>query len=211
MAATALLPLAFHGNLTAQRRTLAPFTAVVSNVSVAELGKSWHAGCPVGPSQLRAIHLRFVDFRGRSQFGTIVVASTVTAEVERIFATLYARRFPLHTMIPLASFSGSDVASMAADNTSGFNCRYAVAPGPPVWSVHAYGEAIDVNTVENPYLEGGKVLPPAGSAFLNRHDLRPGMATPGSTLNAAFAAAGWQWGGRWTVNPDYQHFSLTGG
>ena len=48
---------------------------------------------------------------------------------------------------------------MAADNTSGFNCRDAVAPGPPTWSVHAYGEAIDVNPVENPYLEGGQVQP----------------------------------------------------
>jgi len=27
----------------------------------------------------------------------------------------------------------------------GSTVRYAVAPGPPKWSVHAYGEAIDVN------------------------------------------------------------------
>ena len=54
-------------------------------------------------------------------------------------------------MRPVAAYGGSDDRSAAADNTSAFNCRYAVAPGPKRWSVHAYGEAIDVNDVENPY------------------------------------------------------------
>jgi hypothetical protein len=100
---------------------------------------------------------------------------------------------------------------MAADNTSGFNCRLAVTTGPPAWSVHAYGEAIDVNPVQNPYLEGGIVQPAAGRAYLVRSDIRPGMAVPGGVLVAAFASVGWYWGGRWTASPDYQHFSSTGG
>ena len=100
---------------------------------------------------------------------------------------------------------------MAADNASAFNCRYAVASGPKRWSVHAHGEAIDVNPVENPYLEGGRVLPPAGRRYVVRTIHRPGMALPGGVLVTAFAAAGWQWGGRWTASPDWQHFSATGG
>jgi D-alanyl-D-alanine carboxypeptidase len=71
----------------------------------------------------------------------------------------------------------------------------AVAPGPKRWSVHAYGEAIDVDTVENPYLEGGRVLPASGPL--------PAVCS--------FAAVGWLWGGRWTASPDWQHFSKTGG
>jgi hypothetical protein len=114
-------------------------------------------------------------------------------------------------MQPVSRYGGSDDRSMAADNTSAFNCRYAVAPGPKRWSVHAYGEAIDVNTVENPYLEGGRVLPPAGKPFTDRHRARPGMAVPGGTLVRAFASVGWLWGGRWTASPDWQHFSRTGG
>jgi hypothetical protein len=77
--------------------------------------------------------------------------------------------------------------------------------------VHAYGEAIDVNTVENPYLFGGQVMPPAGAAYRDRSVVRPGMAVPDGVLVKAFAAVGWQWGGRWTDAPDYQHFSKTGG
>ena len=114
-------------------------------------------------------------------------------------------------MVPVDAFGGSDRASMAADNTSGFNCRYADASGPPRWSAHAYGEAIDVNPVENPYVEGGRVQPSAGAGFLDRRQLRPGMAAPGTAVNDAFASAGWLWGGRWSASPDYQHFSKTGG
>ena len=88
---------------------------------------------------------------------------------------------------------------------------YAVAPGPKRWSVHAYGEAIDVNPVENPYISGGKVRPPAGRRYLDRANVRRGMAVPGGLLVRTFAAVGWQWGGRWASSPDYQHFSATGG
>jgi hypothetical protein len=114
-------------------------------------------------------------------------------------------------MHPVARYGGSDDRSMAADNTSAFNCRYAVAPGPNRWSVHAYGEAIDVNTVENPYLDGGRVLPPAGRPYLERSHYRRGMAVAGGALVRAFASVGWLWGGRWAGSPDWQHFSKTGG
>src|SRR5207253_1777281 len=142
---------------------------------------------------------------------TLVVNRHVTRDVEAIFRRLYLARFPIHRIEPIARYGVSDDRSMAADNTSAFNCRYAVAPGPKRWSVHALGEAIDVNPVENPYLEGGRVHPRAGAAYLDRSRERSGMAVPGGVLVGAFAAVGWQWGGRWTASPDYQHFSKTGG
>jgi hypothetical protein len=160
---------------------------------------------------LRLLHLSYWGFDGVAQVGTMVVNASVTGDVLKIFGQLYAAHFPIHQMQPVDAYQASDPASMAADNTSGFNCRNAVAPGPPQWSVHAYGEAIDVNPVENPYLEAGAVTPPAGAAYLNRSDVRSGMAVPGGSLIKAFASAGWQWGGRWTASPDYQHFSKTGG
>jgi len=140
----------------------------------------------------------------------MVVNAAVTNDVIRIFSTLEAEHFPIHQMQPVDAYAGSDPASMAADNTSGFNCRNAVAPGPPHWSVHAFGEAIDVNTVENPYVQGSDVTPPAGAAFLDRSQVRTGMAVAGGPLVRAFASVGWFWGGRWS-SPDYQHFSKSGG
>jgi hypothetical protein len=187
------------------------FSAQVQTVTAAELGGSWHRGCPVGPSQLRLITLSYFGFDGKPHVGSIVVRSTVTAAVTSAFSRLYAERFPIRRMQPISVYGGSDDRSMAADNTSAFNCRYAVATGPKRWSVHAYGEAIDVDPLENPYLEGGHVLPAAGRPFLDRSNVRRGMAVAGGTLVEAFAASGWQWGGRWTASPDYQHFSATGG
>jgi D-alanyl-D-alanine carboxypeptidase len=190
---------------------LPPFQASIAPVTASELGRSWHPGCPVGPAVLRNVTVTYVGFDGRAHTGTLVVNLVVVQQVQMAFRTLYAKRFPIHRMEPIAKYGGSDDRSMAADNTSAFNCRYAVAPGPKQWSVHAYGEAIDVNTVENPYLEGSNVLPPAGRAFLDRSRYRKGMAVAGGVLVRAFASVGWLWGGRWSGSPDYQHFSRTGG
>ena len=187
------------------------FLASSSPVTAAELGRTWHPGCPVAPSSLRLVRLDYVGFDGRAHAGTIVVNASVVPTVEQVFRKLFAASFPIRGMRPEAVFDGSDPRSMAADNTSGFNCRLAVTTGPPSWSVHAYGEAIDVNPMENPYLFNGAADPPNGAPFLDRHLVRPGMAVPGGTLVEAFSAVGWFWGGRWTASPDYQHFSATGG
>jgi hypothetical protein len=188
-----------------------PFVAHVQPVTAAELGRSWHPGCPVGPSQLRLVRLSYVGFDGAAHTGALVVDAAVVRDVVVVFRTLYAERFPIRRLRPVSAYGGSDDRSMAADNTSAFNCRYAVAPGPKHWSVHAYGEAIDVDPVENPYLVSGRWLPPAGRRYSDRTMVRPGMAVPDGELVRAFAAVGWLWGGRWTGSPDYQHFSKTGG
>jgi hypothetical protein len=165
----------------------------------------------VGPAQLRVLHLTYWGFDGRGHTGALVVNAGVAAPVISVFRQLYADHFPIKEMVPVDAYGGSDDQAAAADDTSGFNCRNAVAAGPPRWSVHAFGEAIDVNDVQNPYIQGHTVIPPAGAAYLNRADVRPGMAVPGGVLVKAFASVGWQWGGRWAGTPDYQHFSATGG
>ena len=187
-----------------------PFTSSVAPVTAGDLGGSWHAGCPVDPSGLRALQLTYWGFDGRAHTGTMVVNAGVVQSVIQVFSTLYASRFPIAQMVPMSVFGGNDNAAAAADDTSSFDCRNAVSSGPPHWSMHAYGEAIDVNDVKNPYVSGATLIPPAGAAYLDRSNVRPGMAVPGGTLVAAFAAVGWQWGGRWTSPVDYQHFSVNG-
>jgi hypothetical protein len=188
-----------------------PFTHSVSRVTAAQLPYSWHRGCPVSPAQLRRIRLTYWGFDHRPHTGALVANKSAVSDLVHVFARLYAARFPIHRLRPIDAYSGNDERSLAADNTAAFNCRYVIGPGPRRWSVHAYGEAIDVNPVENPYLESGRVHPRAGRAYLDRSWLRPGMAVPGGLLVRTFAAVGWQWGGRWTRSPDYQHFSSTGG
>jgi hypothetical protein len=178
----------------------------VSTVTAAGLGASWRPGCPVAADQLRRLAIEYWGLDDQAHTGALVVHASVATAVLKVFDRLRDERFPIHRMEPIDAFNGSDEASMDADNTSGFNCRYAVADGPPRWSRHAYGKAIDVNPVENPYLQGGKVQPPAGGAFVDRSPYRPGMAVTDGALVNAFASVGWSWGGRWSATPDYQHF-----
>ena len=182
------------------------FEADVRPVRWSDLRHSYRAGCPVGPSSLRALDVSYWDFRGRFQRGTIVVARGVAGDIVAVFRRLWQARFPIRRLRPVSAYRGSDDASMAADNTSGFNCRFV--GGTTRWSQHAYGEAIDVNPVENPYVQGARVSPPAGRAFVDRTPPRPGMAAAGGVLVQAFAAVGWKWGASFG---DYQHFSTTGG
>lgn len=188
----------------------AVFSGSIEPVTVADLGASWREGCPVGPENLRMLTLSYWGFDDQPHTGALVVHADVAQSIVDVFKRLYDARFPIRSMQPVDKFGASDNASMDADNTSGFNCRLAVTSGPASWSVHAFGKAIDVNPVENPYLESGRVLPPAGSAYVNRNDVRPGMAVPGGVLMDAFASAGWLWGGRAGGFSDYQHFSVNG-
>ncbi len=188
-----------------------PFSSSVSRVTASQLPHSWHRGCPVGPADLRRIRLTFWGFDRRPHRGAVIVDRAVVGDVVTVFRGLYRARFPLRRVRPVDAYGGNDERSLAADNTAAFNCRYAVAPGPRRWSVHAYGEAIDVDPVENPYLEGGRVHPASGRRFLDRANVRRGMAVRGGVLVRTFASVGWKWGGRWQGSPDYQHFSATGG
>jgi hypothetical protein len=188
-----------------------PFQHTVSRVTRAELPYSWHAGCPVAPAQLRRVRVTHWGFDGRVHSGRVIVNRTAVTDVVTVFRRLYSARFPIRRMRPIDAYRANDERSLAADNTAAFNCRNVIGPGSRRWSVHAYGLAIDVNPIENPYLERGRVHPRAGRAYLNRSNVRPGMAVRGGLLVHAFAAVGWGWGGRWTGSPDYQHFSATGG
>jgi hypothetical protein len=188
-----------------------PFTAAVQPVTAADVRFSYRAGCPVAPTRLRVVRVSYWGFDGRAHAGRLVVNERVTGDVVAVFRRLYAARFPIRRMVPVSAYRGSDDASMAADNTSAFNCRRAVGSATGRWSAHAYGAAIDVNPIENPYVLGGRVLPPAGRRYLDRSRAGRGMAVAGGVLVRAFETVGWKWGGRWRRSPDYQHFSTTGG
>jgi hypothetical protein len=183
------------------------FHGTISKVTRSELRYSYRPGCPVRPAQLRRLEVSYWGFDRKRRVGSIVVRDTASRDVLSVFRRLYAARFPIRRLRLVEAYKGSDDASMAADNTSGFNCRYV--SGTRRWSQHAYGLAIDINPVENPFVHGRRVEPPAGRRYLDRTRARPGMIVTGDVAVRAFAAIGWRWGGQWST-PDYQHFSATG-
>jgi hypothetical protein len=208
-----LLGAAFVLALAAPAAAATPFRsyvrAIPPKVQARMTGVSWHAGCPVTLGQLRLVSLTYLGFDGRPHTGTLVVNRSAAGALVTVFRRLYAARFPIRRMVPVDAYGGDDFRSIEADNTSSFNCRNAT--GSSHWSEHAYGLAIDVNPIENPYLDDGRSSHKASAPYLDRHRIRPGMAYPGGALVSAFAAVGWGWGGSWSGSiQDTQHFSANG-
>jgi hypothetical protein len=201
-----------RGVSTRSLSVTAPFRGLVSPISadVARrmTGVSWRPGCPVALSDLRVLTVSFWGFDARAQDGTLIVHRSVAAAVVRVMRRLYAIRFPIRRMVPVDVYGGDDFRSIEADNTSAFNCR--AATGSSHWSEHAYGRAIDLDPLENPYVSGGRTSHPASRRYLDRSLRLPGMIHAGDAVVRAFAAVGWGWGGAWSGIRDYQHFSASG-
>lgn len=191
--------------------TVPPFRFEVRTIDAglaARMASSWRPGCPVPLSDLRHLTIRHWGFHGRPVDGELVVHVHAVPAVRAIFERLYRDRFPIERMRLVDDYGGDDGRSMAANNTSAFNCRRVT--GGTGWSEHSYGRAIDVNPVQNPYVGGGQVLPAAGAAHLDRTRPELGKIREGDALVRAVDAVGWGWGGRWSSIKDYQHLSSTG-
>jgi hypothetical protein len=189
-----------------------PFVASISRLDreTRELmtGSSWREGCPVGLNDLRLVRLTYLGFDGEAHRGRLVVHRRWADEMVEVFRRLYAREFPIRRMRLVDHYGADDLESMRHDNTSAFNCRYVA--GTTVWSQHAFGTAVDVNPVENPYVDGTYVSPPNGEPYVDRSDVRPGMIVKRDVVWRAFRSIGWEWGGAWRSVKDYQHFSANG-
>jgi hypothetical protein len=172
------------------------------------VGSSWHPGCPVPIRALRVVRVTYVGFDGRSHRGRLVVHRRWAQEILVVFERLYRRSFPIRRVRLVDRFGADDRASMRHDNTSAFNCRYVA--GTTTWSQHAFGRAIDLNPVENPYVDAGHVSPRRGRRYLDRTDVRPGMIVRSGVVVRAFRRIGWGWGGSWSGARDFQHFSANG-
>ena len=184
---------------------LKTYVATIHHVTAKRLGKSWRKGCPVGPKDLRLIDLSYFGFDGKTHRGQLIVASAVAHEVADAFGDLYFQKFPIARMKTVDKYGADDDKSMAANNTSAFNCRPIT--GGTAWSNHSYGRAIDINTVQNPYISGsGVVSPPNGKPYADRSRTDAGMIHKGDKVYQTFISRGWAWGGDWDTPKDYQHF-----
>ena len=178
---------------------------------------SYRSGCPVGPSGLRRITINRFTYSHTVARGSLIVRAGAVPDLLRVFRASFSSRFPVRSMKPADAYyqggkrtpTQSDVAAMKADNTSAFNCR-PVTGNPYRVSQHSYGNAIDINTVRNPYVVGSRVYPSFARTYLDRGNVRTGMITSSGVIARTMRANGWPWGARW-AHPDYQHFSANGG
>jgi hypothetical protein len=172
-------------------------------------GSSWRPGCPVPRRNLRLIRAGYWDFQRDVERGALIVHRREKREMVKALRALFDARFRIRKMDLIDRYGADDHRSMNADNTSAFNCRFVA--GTTRWSEHAYGRAIDINPIENPYVTpSGHVSPPAGRAYTDRSRHAKGMVHRGDDAWDAFRDVGWKWGGDWSGTKDYQHFSSTG-
>jgi hypothetical protein len=184
-------------------------SAIEGDVRARVEGSSWRPGCPVPLEDLRYVRVLHWGFDGVSHLGEVIVHHDTVDDLQAVFAALFVQRFPIRSMRLIDDFGADDDTSIEAGNTSAFNCR--AVTGGSSWSQHAYGRAIDVNPLENPYVSDGTTSHAASVPYLDRSNLRPGMIVAGDDVVDAFAAHGWAWGGYWSSPVDYQHFSASGG
>jgi D-alanyl-D-alanine carboxypeptidase-like protein len=199
-----LTPLRFHGSIS----KLPPALAARMR------GTTWHPGCPVPLSHLRLLRLSYWDFRGDLRVGPMVVNQSVAKKIVSVFRKLFWAHFPIHEMHLTRKYVASKAdPNDTSDWTDAFNCRVTVtALGPGTnWSNHAYGLAVDVNPMQNPYVTAsGFIFDVHARRYRDRSQHLQGMIHPGGVVVRAFRSIGWGWGGTWTGDKDYMHFSWNG-
>jgi D-alanyl-D-alanine carboxypeptidase len=181
-------------------------------------GATWKPGCPVPLEDLRLLHFNYWAFDGTLDRGPLVVNASVAEDVLWVFKQLYEAEFPLKkvalaTEFKPARFEQHRRITSHRSVTASFNCRpvvTALGPGSD-YSQHAYGLAIDLNPVQNPYVTtSGFVRNRAAEPYLDRGRHLEGMIHAGDVVFRSFAEIGWEWGGNWSGDKDYMHFSLLG-
>jgi D-alanyl-D-alanine carboxypeptidase len=202
-----VLPLAFAAFHASSHPLTADERAALINARV------WRSGCPVRLTELRVLVVEHWGFDKRVHVGEVVVHKDVAAPLARVFRRLYELRFPIRHMRFSDAYGPRRSRPADGDISGSFECRKA-APSPcgtgtGNWSNHAYGKAVDLNPVENPYVGCGATRNSRSRPYLDRSRSRPGMVTP-AVVNA-FRSIGWGWGGSWAGNTkDYMHFSVNG-
>jgi hypothetical protein len=175
----------------------------------------WQPGCPVAMSDLRLLTVTHRDFAGRPQTGQLVVNRRAARPLQRVFGRLYRLYFPIRHLTLDDAYGPAAKRPADGDVSGSFECRQAAASPctradtTGSWSMHAYGLAVDLNPVENPYVGCGQTRDRRARRYRDRSRHLRGMVT--RPVVAAFASIGWGWGGSWTGNTkDYMHFSSTG-
>ena len=179
---------------------LAPFHSSVKPLSKpvrAQLkaGGFWHKGCPVALSDLRLLTVSYRDFdRRRAHTGQLVVNKTAARPLARVFRKLFRLRFPIRHMRFEDAYGPRRSRPRDGDVSGSFECRQAVpspcsgGSGTGSWSMHAYGLAVDVNPVENPYVGCGQSRDPASRPYFDRSGTGRGWWDGGQSARSARSA-----------------------
>lgn len=176
-----------------------------SDISLSEALRKYSP--PEFKKNQRLVGLIYYSFDGKIHKGQLVIDERLVEDIQEVFRVALESQFPINSVIPISherfwkdGKCNDDDQSMLSNNTSAFNYRRATRRRS--LSKHAYGFAIDINPVQNPYIKENIVLPPGAQYDTSK----PGTLTPDSLVVKTFLRLGWTWGGSWKSLKDYQHF-----
>lgn len=169
-------------------------------------GKSYGEGCFITRDQLRYLHVLHTDYDRQTHTGEMVCNKEIAKELIEIFRYLYAADYPIEKMRLIDDYDADDERSMGDNNSSAFCFR--VVAGTDHLSRHAYGMAVDINPLYNPYVKPEGFTPLNAGDYVDRSkDIPYKIAREDDDYCLKlFEAYGYFWGGEWGDVHDYQHF-----
>lgn len=158
---------------------------------------------------LRYLHILHVDFEGETAEGELICNELIVQDLAEIFQELYRNEYRIEKVLLIDEYEGDDTASMADNNTSCFN--YRPIAGSERLSKHAYGLAVDINPLYNPYITYGEdgerqISPASALPYADRSADFPYKIDEEDLCYKLFTKYGFTWGGNWNSMKDYQHF-----
>lgn len=178
-------------------------------------GKSYRDNSDIGLADLSYLLMLHYDYEGQIRVGEMIVNKAVAADVRAIFQELFENQYQIQSMYLVDNYWGEGMDGIAADsasidqnNTSAFN--YRIATDSTVLSNHAYGRAIDLNPLQNPYVmfdEAGNPYSWYDTMYNDYLARARGHEIDHDDLACqVFLNHGFTWGGDWSNPVDYQHF-----
>ena len=168
-------------------------------------GFSYVEGAPVSRDDLSYVKVLYWGTDDEPHQGELIVNKAIAEDVSDIFFQLYKASYPIERILRIDEFGGNDEVSMANNNTSCFNARKV--KGSDEWSMHAYGLAIDINPLYNPYVGAdGTILPVMAEEYTDRSTFFKMKIDDQDYAYKVFTEHGFTWGGDWNNTKDYQHF-----
>ncbi len=186
-------------------------------ITLMKSSNCWNEKSPLELSELVMLELTYIKFDQKvCDDGVLISSERLAKRVLNIFKSLFEIRFPIANITPAYHFKhASDELSMQHNSTSCFNAR--TIAGTNRLSLHAYGAAIDINPIQNPYLRINTdsssivVSPKAGIYHVNRNYEYIGKVNS-EVINIFKQNDFSVWGGSWKNRYDaidYQHFQVS--
>ncbi len=160
-------------------------------------------------AQQKLVTVHYYGFDEKLHRGQIVIHKDLALDISGMFELSVKIKFPIAKVLPSAhpDYLWDPEKLIIGDNvTCGYTYRYIADTAK--LSLHAYGKAIDINPLQNPYIrykDGEEIIFPPNSKWDPK---QPGTLYKDHPLIKFMEARGWEWGGHWTVamgRTDYMH------